>query len=423
MNLLMMTNTYLPHIGGVANSVDLYTRQMRKLGHCVVVVAPHFEGEPKSEQDVIRFPALQQIKGSDFSMIYPLPGFLDAKLKDFKPDIVHSHHPFFLGSIAVRISSKYNVPLVFTQHTMYEHYTHYTPSIPRMKPFLINLVTGYANLANLVIAPSKSIADIIRNYGVKVPIEVIPTGVDTEKFRIGDGQKIRKQMNIPENAFVTGYTGRIEPEKNMVFLASAVAKFLHQNDNAHFLIVGYGTMDEQLIELFNSEDLENRIHFTGKMTGQELVDAYHAMDVFVFASKTETQGIVLAEAMAAGAAVVAIESPGVREVVENGINGFLINDENVELFADTLLKMSRLPDENKQDLKIAAKNTAEEFNISNFTAKIADVYERLIKLKNTNFVRDESAWRNAVEQIKAEWNLLTNFTSSVSDALAHGNPK
>jgi glycosyltransferase involved in cell wall biosynthesis len=423
MNLLMMTNTYLPHVGGVANSVDLYTKQMRKLGHHVIVVSPHFEGEPENEEDVIRIPAVQQIKGSEFSMILPVPGFLDAKLKDFKPDIVHSHHPFFVGSVAVRISSKYNVPLVFTQHTMYEHYTHYTPSIPRMKAFLINLVTGYANMANLVIAPSESIAEIIRNYGVTVPIEVIPTGVDTEKYRFGDGRKIRTQMNIPENAFVIGYTGRIEPEKNMIFLANAIAEFLLKNAKGHFLIVGYGTMEEQLREMFYFKALESRIHFTGKMTGQEVIDSYHAMDVFAFASKTETQGMVLAEAMAAGVPVVAIEAPGSREVIENGINGFLVKDENIELFADALFKMSQLPDENKKDFQIAAKNTAEEFSISKFTAKITDVYERLIKLKDTKFVRDESMWRNAIEQIKAEWNLLANFTSSVSDALYKGNPK
>jgi glycosyltransferase involved in cell wall biosynthesis len=423
MNILMMTNTYLPHVGGVANSVDLYTRQLRKLGHHVIVVSPHFEGTTNEEPDIIRIPAIHQIKGSDFSMILPIPGFLDTRLKDFKPDIVHSHHPFFVGSVAVRISSKYNVPLVFTQHTMYEYYTHYVPNIPRMKAFLVNLTIGYANMANTVIAPSESIAAILKERGVTVPIEVIPTGIDTKRFRKGDGRKIRKQMGIPGNAFTVGYTGRLEPEKNLIFMAKAVAMFLHRNSNARFVVVGYGNMEEPLKELFYLEGLERRVHFTGKVKGQELIDAYHAMDVFVFASKTETQGLVLAEAMAAGVPVVALEAAGVREVVENGINGFIIKDENEEVFANALVKMSLLSKNVKFDFQYAARNTAEEFNISKFTLKITEVYKKLNEIKNTSFVRDESMWRNAIEQMKAEWSILANFTVSAGDALYRGNPK
>jgi 1,2-diacylglycerol 3-alpha-glucosyltransferase len=423
MNILMMTNTYLPHVGGVANSVDVYTKQLRKLGHHIIVVSPHFEGTTNDEPDVIRIPAIHQIKGSDFSMILPIPGFLDTRLNDFKPDIVHSHHPFFVGSVAVRISSKYNVPLVFTQHTMYEYYTHYVPNLPRMKEFLINLSTGYANMANCVIAPSESVAAIMKERGVTVPIEVIPTGIDTERFRHGDGKKIREQLKISENSFIIGHTGRFEQEKNMIFMAKAVAMFLHQNKNAHFLIVGYGNMVEPLKELFYFEGLEKKVHFTGKLKGQELIDAYHSMDAFVFASKTETQGIVLAEAMAAGVPVIALEAAGVREVVEDGINGFMVKDENVEDFADKLMKMSLLPENIKLDFQCAARNTAEEFNLSKFTLNITDVYKKLLEIKNTSFVRDESMWRNAIEQIKAEWNLLANFTTSMGDAWYRGNPK
>ncbi len=423
MNILMMTNTYLPHVGGVANSVNTYTQQLRKLGHHVIVVAPHFEGENEYEEDVIRIPALQQIKGSEFSMILPIPGFLDKKLRDFKPDIVHSHHPFFVGSVAVRIASKYNVPLIFTQHTMYEHYTHYGPAIPRMKAFVINLSVGYANMCNYVIAPSKSFARILKLRGVKVPIEVVPTAVDIEKFQNGNGQQFRTAMNIPPNAFTIGHTGRLEPEKNMDFLIKAVAMFLHKNSNAHFLLVGYGTLEKQLKEIFYFEGLSDRVHFVGKLTGQSLIDAYHAMDTFVFASKTETQGIVLAEAMAAGIPVIALDATGASDVVENGINGYLVKSEDIESFAAACCQISQLPKEVIDDFKIAARNTAEDFNIQNFTIKINSIYERMFEIKNTVFTRDESVWRNAVEQIAAEWNLLANFMVSVGDALYRDSSK
>lgn len=423
MNILMMTNTYLPHVGGVANSVDLYTQQSRKLGHHVIIVSPHFEGDSKDEIDVIRIPAIQQVKGSEFSLILPIPGLLDTRLKDFKPDIVHAHHPFFIGSVAVRIASKFNVPLIFTQHTMYEHYTHYGPNIPRMKVFVVNLTTGYANMCNYLIAPSESFAQILRTRGVTIPIEVIPTGIDTEGFRKGDGQKIRTQMNIPDDAFIVGYVGRLEPEKNLEFLSKAVGMFMHENPNAHFLIIGYGTLESKLKELFYIEGLSDRTHFTGKLTGANLVDAYHSMDVFAFASTTETQGMVLAEAMAAGVPVVAVDAIGVREVVENGINGYLLPNDNIEDFALALQQLKSLPADVINDFKIAAQNTAEEFNIEKFVYRISSVYDRMYQIKNTDFVRDESAWRNAIEQIKAEWNLLANFTVSVGDALYKGNSK
>jgi glycosyltransferase involved in cell wall biosynthesis len=243
------------------------------------------------------------------------------------------------------------------------------------------------------------------------------------QFRFGDGKKIRIKNNMPDDAFTVGYTGRFEKEKNMIFLAKAVAIFLHQNRNAHFLLVGYGNFEEPVKEIFYLEGLENRVHFTGKLTGEDLIDAYHAMDSFVFASKTETQGMVLAEAMAAGVPVVALEAAGVREVVEDGINGFLIMEENVDEFAQSLMKISILDEDSKKQFQLAAKYTAEEFNLSKFTQKVADVYKRMLELKNTAFVRDETAWRNVIEQIKAEWNLLANFTVSVGDALYRGDQK
>lgn len=411
-----MTNTYLPHVGGVANSVALYTTHLRKRGHHVIVVSPHFEGDTKDEKDIIRIPAIQHFNGSDFSVILPIPGFLDARLKDFKPDVVHSHHPFFVGGVAVRIAMKYNVPLIFTQHTRYEHYTHYAGYIPRMRHFVINLSTGYANMCDAVIAPSESFAEILKGRDIKVPIEVIPTGIDIEKFRSGSGPKIRQRFNIPEYAFVAGYTGRFEREKNLEFLAKAVAHFLHQNTKAHFLAVGYGAVEEKIKEIFYLEGLQNRAHFAGKLTGDELIDSYHAMDVFVFSSKTETQGMVLAEAMAAGVPVIALDGVGVREVVKNGYNGYLIMNDDVQYFSWILSEISHASQDTLARFRNAAIETSDRFKLSDSIEKITAVYNRVVHHKNV-LVRDESAWKNAVEQIKAEWNLLANFTSAVGEAL------
>src|SRR3972149_4534000 len=188
MNILMMTNTFTPHTGGVARSVESFTAEYRRLGPRGLVVAPVFEGMPSEEEDVLRVPAIQKFNGSDFSVRLPIPSFLFPELDRFRPDIVHTHHPFLLGDTALRVAALRNVPLVFTHHTLYEQYTHYVPGdSPALKRFVVELSTGYANLSDQVIAPRERIALILQGRGGKVPIEVIPTGVNVEQFARGDG--------------------------------------------------------------------------------------------------------------------------------------------------------------------------------------------------------------------------------------------
>ncbi len=214
MNILMLTNTFTPFVGGVARSVTAFANECRKAGHRVVIVAPVFAGAPESEEDVIRIPAIQHFNGSDFSVALPIPGYLSLRLEQFRPDIVHSHHPHLLGNTAVRIASRFSRPLVFTHHTMYEHYLHYVPAeANRMQQFVVSLVTGYCNLCDHVIAPSQSVARVLRRRGVETPVSVVPTGVDVQRFANGDGLAFRRFMGIPQEAFVAGYVGAWRPRR------------------------------------------------------------------------------------------------------------------------------------------------------------------------------------------------------------------
>lgn len=418
MNILMMTNTYLPHVGGVARSVAAFTNELRRFGHHVIVVAPEYDDDPNDEEDVIRIPAIQHFNGSDFSAVFPIPGFLDAHLRDFQPDIVHSHHPFLMGSTAVRVAARYRAPLVYTQHTLFEQYTHYVPvGLPRMKQFVVGLCTGYANMAEQVIAPSESIARILKQRGVSRPIEIIPTGVFIDAFEHGNGQAVRASENIPAQAFVVGHVGRLAPEKNLDFLSEAVALFLQDEPEAHFLVVGYGPTEKKMCEFFLRQRLENRVHFLGKRHGQNLIDAYHAMNVFAFASKSETQGLVLTEAMAAGVPAVALDASGVRDVICDRTNGYLIRDERLDVFAQALRRMCHLPDEAKNDFIVEAKRTARGYSMHNCASRVAVVYKRMLDNHVTDVDRDESGWQKSIEQIKTEWELLSNLTSAVGSAL------
>ncbi|NNC66804.1 MAG: glycosyltransferase, partial [Gammaproteobacteria bacterium] len=195
MNIAMMTNTYSPHVGGVARSIEAFTSEYWQRGHHVLVVAPMFENVSENEQDIIRIPAIQHFNGSDFSVALPVPGLLSSAIQEFEPDVIHSHHPFLIGSTALRIAHTHEIPLVFTHHTKYEEYTHYMPGDSQaLKRFVISLSTNYANLCDLIFAPSESIAEMIRERGVETPIAVVPTGVNLSRFENANGLQFRKML-------------------------------------------------------------------------------------------------------------------------------------------------------------------------------------------------------------------------------------
>lgn len=414
MNILMMTNTFTPFVGGVSRSVTAFAAELRKLGHRVVIVAPEFEDMPESEEDVIRIPAIQHFNGSDFSLVLPAPGYLSAHLEELQPDLVHSHHPHLLGGTAVRIASRLDCPLVFTYHTMYEHYLHYVPAhAKRLREFVINLVTGYCKLCDHIVAPSQSVVDIVRQRGVEVPMDVVPTGVYTERFEHGNGQAFRRSRQIPEDAFVAGYVGRLAPEKNLSFLAEAVGRFVTQNPKGHFLVVGSGPSEEKVRDIFHSLGHSDRLHLVGSLEGQTLIDAYHAMDVFVFASYTETQGMVLTEAMAAGKPVVAIDATGVREVLKDGENGRLVPSEDRAAFSDAIDGIAQATGERADAYARAARATATEFSMETSARHLVEVYEKTLGLAARE-PKDESLWGGAIEEIKAEWDLIKNIAGAAS---------
>jgi glycosyltransferase involved in cell wall biosynthesis len=372
---------------------------------------------PESEEDVIRIPAVQHFNGSDFSVVLPVPGSLSAKLEDFEPDIIHAHHPYLLGGTAVRVARHFERPLLFTYHTMYEHYLHYVPThAKRMQQFVINLVTGYCSLCDQVIAPSESVAEIIRSRGVASPIAVVPTGVDTKKFAQGDGLSFRRSHGIPAEAVVAGYVGRLAPEKNLTFLAQAMRAYASSCPKGHFLVVGSGPSQDDVRSAFGDSEFTDRLHLAGSLEGQELIDAYHAVNVFVFASHTETQGMVLTEAMAAGKPVVAVDAPGVREVVADGLNGRLLDRDDSKAFAIATRQVATSATSKLDAMRREARETARRFSMEATTRQLVDTYDGLMAGRPRK-ASGESAWKHAVEDVKAEWDLLKNVAEAATETL------
>ncbi len=419
MKICMFTNTYRPHVGGVARSVDFFTHDLRDRGHDVLVVAPTFpeaEAAGSIKEGVLRVPAIQDFNGSDFSVRIPIPFIIDQKIDRFGPDIVHSHHPFLLGDAAMRAARSRGRPMVFTHHTLYERYTHYVSAgSEAMKRFAIHLSTEYANLCTHVVAPSESVARLIRKRGVARPITEIPTGVDAEFFKKGEGDRFRNEMDIPADVRVIGHLGRLAPEKNLDYLTDAVVAYMKTDTTAWFLLVGEGPSRETVEKRFRSEGMADRLVMAGKQTGRSLADAYRAMDLFVFSSTSETQGMVLTEAMAAGRPVIALDASGAREVVRDRENGRLLEaDAPPDRFAGAVGECFQRPDMMEKWGK-AAVETAGDFSRESSAEKMEALYRSVLsEYRAAEPPASMDRLEELIHGIKTEWDLLGEKAAAVA---------
>lgn len=417
MKIAMFTNTYLPHVGGVARSVSTYEDELRRRGHEVRIVAPTFEGAQESTDDVLRVPAIQRFNGSDFSVRLPQPGMIATFLDEFRPHVIHSHHPFLLGDSALRYSWARQLPLVFTHHTLYEQYTRYVPlDSDALKRVAIQMSVEYCTLCTHVIAPSESVAQLLAERGVATPTAVIPTGIDLDFYSSGDRRRFLREHGIDDNALVMGHVGRLAGEKNLAFLARAVGLYLSRHRDAIFLVVGSGDQAEAFKDALMSRAEPRQLLLVGQKTGAELADAYAAMDVFVFSSQSETQGMVLAEAMAAGAPVVALDGPGVRDVVARDNGRLLRADATEEEFAEALeevtgdrRRLGRMRDQ--------ARRSIESFSLDHCADQLVALYDRLIVEAADRAEADPGPWDRMLNRIEIEWNLLTEKATALAAAV------
>ena len=399
--------------------------EQEKRGNSCLVVAPKFPEAQDSEEKIIRVKAIQNFNGSDFSVSIPDSQKVNSALDAFSPDLIHSHHPFLLGDAAVREARKRQLPIVFTHHTLYERYTHYVPFHSQtMKNLVVQLAVKYCNLVDHVIAPSKSVKDYLESLGVETSMSEVPTGVEIEQYQAGNGEAARKQWNIPPDAMLLGHVGRLAKEKNLEFLCRAAQKVLHKRDSAYFLVVGDGEDAEDLEAIFRDEDCEKRVIFTGSLTGKDLINAYTAMDCFLFSSTSETQGMVLAEAMAAGTPVIALDAPGAREIVRDGENGHLLDQGASEKDYAQVLERYTENGERAEAFRKAALKTAKDFSKERANEKLGEVYEKAAETNRQRweYKKNWNDWDALITQIRTEWQMLADKAESLIEAMGNSHP-
>lgn len=322
----LFTNNYFPMLGGVPTAVETIRQGLEALGHEVVIVAPQMAGADDDRSRVIRVRAVPAPTYPDFALPLPLGPALARRLRALDLDVFHAHHPFLLGGSARRLARATRRPFVFTYHTLYDRYAHYVP-LPRamVARQAIRWSTAFADTADLVLAPSDFVARRLRTQGVRRPIEVLPTGIDLDRFRPGDRADARQALGLDVEDRVLLYVGRLDREKNLEFLLDAVARV--RTPRIRLLLVGRGMRAAALGREAAARGLGDRVEIRGGSPPDGLPTYYRAADAFVFASTTETQGLAVLEATACGLPVVAVRASGIEEVVAEGVSGLLVPED------------------------------------------------------------------------------------------------
>jgi glycosyltransferase involved in cell wall biosynthesis len=327
----LFTNNYLPFCGGVSISVETLRRGLEARGHDVWVIAPAAK-DAAPDPAVIRYPSIPAATYPEFALPLPFAPRESRRVRALGLDVYHAHHPFLLGPVARRLARRAGRPLVFTYHTRYEKYAHYVPLQRRLvEAAAIRLSTSFAASADAVVAPSMAVRQTLAARGVAAPVEVIPTGVDVAGFRPGDARAARRALGLPADEPLLLYVGRLDREKSIERILAAFGQIQATVADVRLVLVGHGTETACLKALARTLPAGDRITFLPARPHATLPICYRAADVFLFASETETQGLVLAEAAACGVPVVSVTGPGCDEVVRDGETGILTKPEPAAL--------------------------------------------------------------------------------------------
>src|SRR6266498_2415588 len=374
MRVALFTNNYLPFRGGVTTAVETLRRGLERLRHRAWVFAPASRPAVTDPPWVFRYPSIPAPTYPGFALALPFSRRLHGTARALAPDIVHAQHPFLLGPAARRFARGYGRPLVFTYHTRYEKYAHYVPLPERLVAALaVRLACRFAGSTDLVVAPSERIAATLRERGVTAPVAVVPTGVPLDLFRPGDRGEARRRLGLPADALLCLYVGRLDREKSVDRIIDAFGSIADAVPGARLSLVGQGTHEAAARRRAEVSPARDRIWFHGGMARETLPVFYRAADLFLFASETETQGLVLAEAHACGLPAVAVRASGVEEVMSDGETGVLTKPEAGEL-ADAAIALL-LDGDRRAAMAVAARRVAErEFSATAQVEALASHY-------------------------------------------------
>ena len=411
MRIGIFSETYAPYISGLVTSEMMLKKALEKQGHEVYVVTANLESfkyNYDEEERVLKIPGIPTgIYDSRMTSIYPIPAV--NKIKSWKLDVIHSQTEFAIGTFARLIAKQYNIPLVHTYHTMYEDYIYYITKgyFEKSSKKLVEYLTKFycdKTATELIVPTSKTYKLFKEKYKEENNINIIPTGIEVERFfkesiNLKELLELKKTLNIGKKDFVLLFVGRLGEEKNVEFLIKAHKELIKEDPNIKLIIVGDGPDKEKYEELTSKLELEKNIIFTGKAAWEEMPYYYHIADVFVTASKTETQGLTVIEAMASNLIPVCMKDEAFESMITDELNGLLFRTQE-----EYLKDIMRLHD-NPSELEVfnrQARIQAETYSSKYYADRVLAVYNRAIleKKQANRFGIISKIAKNIRERIK-----------------------
>jgi len=372
MRIGMFSNSYKPIISGVVRSIDLYRQGLSNAGNFVALFTSDAKDYEDTEPFVFRYPSIFLPKTMDWTLPVVVAPHITWMIPRLKLDILHAHHPFVVGSEALNISRGDKIPLVFTFHTLYHEYTHYFGlDADFVKQLVRRYVRDFVEGVDCIIAPSSTILNLMPSYQIDRPVEILPTPVDLDLFPARE----QPPFSDPDRVQLL-YVGRVGKEKNLDFLLRAFARAAKRDARLHLRIVGDGPEAKKLLALAAELQVAARVDFTGAVPFEQVAAQMSQADLFVFTSTTETQGLVLLEAMAASLPQVIVDAAGEHDFVRPGVQLLSTAVDEAD-FADAILALARDPARSRS-MGLAARQNAEQYSVPALTSRLLDIYQNTI---------------------------------------------
>lgn len=385
MKVALFTNTYPPSVNGVANCTHMYRRGLTELGHDVYVVAPEPVGEDPFEDDerVIRYPAVKMPGEVDYTLALPMPFAMRTfgMLARLEVDVVHTQHPLWVGRWGQTYAARRDFPVVSTAHTHYELFAD-RMLVPEewVAPLVTRQVTRYYNRCQVITTPVSWMIDRLRKDGVTSAMERVPNPVDLSGLSGHDREAARSRLGIGADEVVVGYLGRLSEEKNLELVVEAATLLGRERSEVRLLIVGDGPMTHDLRRAAYEHGIGDRAIFTGSVPHAVVADYHVAMDVFFTASGSETQPLAYTEAMYVGTPVIALATPGARDMIVHEASGLLVEPDEGARGLAAQAERVLTDDALRATVVSGGRRFAQRCDYSSVAARLVEVYEQAVDM-------------------------------------------
>ncbi len=391
MRIGIFTDCYYPQINGVVTSIRLLEDELKRLGHDVTIITVDVPNHIDTNNNIIRIKSLPFIRWKEFRIGLPIYTDPYKQIKQLDLDIIHTHTEFSIGLLGKHMAKALDIPIVHTYHTMYEDYTHYIYNLKYgksvVRKFIINTSKNYVKTYDGIIAPSQKTKQALESYGVKTPIYTIPTGIEVSRFQNirKDNPRVselRQRYDLDPDKKIILSLGRISEEKSVDVILNQMPSLLKAQPNSQLLIVGDGPYMEHILQVTRDLNIEEYVVFTGSIPYDDVPYYYALADVFVSASKTETQGLTIFEAMASSCPVIVYDDSNIDGIVIDYYSGrrFNTEDDLLQTLTETLSQPEKADSMAQNGALILASLSQKHFGL-----RIESMYQHLIQERSTAF--------------------------------------